>query len=455
LGVKSDAKSVIGGAVAWNAFRHGESDFDADLLPSLLDALPVGVCLAADTGTLVFGNRAASTLLGRSVKSGLALDALAQRHGIYRAGTDELYPAEQLPLALAARGDACFADDLEVGRGQERTRLAMQATPLRDRAGNLRFVLATIRESATPADAIAAASVATSSAPPAHKQDSHSPGSEIRVSRNLEAIGELAAGVAHEINTPMQYIGDNTAFLDVTVRRLLDLAGSFERLLGVCRSGQAPSDQLLAECERELTQRRLAFLRTQAPVAIEQTIEGIDQVRSIVQALKEFSHPGEDSPVPVDINRLVRMATTVTRNAWRYAAELSLELCDPSPTVNGYPQELGQVLINLIVNAAHAIEERVAGEGDRRLGKISIRTRMSSNEVEIGVTDDGAGIPEAVRDRIMNPFFTTKPAGKGTGQGLPLAQRVIVDRHQGRLSFETDVGVGTTFHIVLPGHPDD
>jgi signal transduction histidine kinase len=455
LGVKSDAQSVVGGALAWNQFHLGSSEFDDDLLPSLLDVMPVGVCLAADTGTLVFGNRAASSLLGRRVKAGVALEALAQRHGIYRAGTDELYPTEDLPLARATRGEGCSADDLELRRGTERVRLVMQAAPLCDRTGRPRFAVATLCERAAAAAPAPAAPSAESSAPAELSQESLMPGSEIRTSRNLEALGELTAGVAHEINTPMQYIGDNTAFLDVTVRRLLELAGSFERLLDACRRGQLPSDEILSEYERELTQRRLGFLRTQAPAAIEQTIEGIDQVRSIVQALKEFSHPGEDAPVPVDINRLVQMASTVTRNAWRYAAELDLELCQPPPIVNGYPQELGQVLINLIVNAAHAIEERAAGETDRRLGKITIRTRASADDVEIEVSDDGAGIPEAVRDRIMNPFFTTKPAGKGTGQGLPLAQRVIVERHRGRLSFETEVGVGTTFHIVLPGRRDD
>jgi signal transduction histidine kinase len=451
LGVKSDAQSVVGGALAWNQFQLGSSEFDDELLPSLLDAVPVGVCLAADTGTLVFGNRAASALLGRRVKAGVAFDALAKRHGIYRAGTDELYPTEELPLARAARGESCSADDLELRRGPVRVRLVMQAAPLCDRSGRPRFAVATLRESAPAAVAPLPAPVA----PAVRSQESLTPGSELRTSRNLEALGELTAGVAHEINTPMQYIGDNTAFLDVTVRRLLDLAGSFERLLDACRGGQLPSDQLLSDCQRELTQRRVGFLRTQAPAAIEQTIEGIDQVRSIVQALKEFSHPGEDAPVPVDINRLVQMATTITRNAWRYAAQLDLELCQPPPIVSGYPQELGQVLINLIVNAAHAIEERAAGESERRLGKIAIRTRANANDVEIEVGDDGAGIPEAVRDRIMNPFFTTKPAGKGTGQGLPLAQRVIVERHQGRLSFETEVGVGTTFQIVLPGRRDD
>lgn len=458
LPVKKDAQSGADGALAWEQVPDGASEFHRELLPSLLDALPVSILLAAESGVVVFGNPAASAVLGRCVQRGMPLEELAERHGIYRAGTDELYPTEQLPLTRATSGEVCSADDLELERCGERVRFMMQATPLRDRSGRVRLALASIRElgaalSGAQASPSAMPTAAPSSAP-GPPWESVIPGSETRASRNLMALGELTAGVAHEINTPMQYIGDNTAFLDVTVRRLLDLAGSFERLLAACRAGQ-PSEQLLCECERELTQRRLAFLRTQAPAAIEQTIEGIDQVRSIVQALKEFSHPGEDAAINVDINRLARMASTVSRNAWRYAAELNLDLCEPSPIVNGYPQELGQVLINLIVNAAHAIEERFGGEPDRRLGKIAIGTRVSGGEVHIELSDDGAGIPAAIRDRIMNPFFTTKPAGKGTGQGLALAQRVVVDRHHGRLSFETEVGSGTTFHIVLPEGRDE
>lgn len=272
---------------------------------------------------------------------------------------------------------------------------------------------------------------------------------------NLEVLGQLAAGVAHEINTPMQYIGDNSQFLGVTVRRLLDVAGSFERLLAIARSGAPVPEPLLDDCQRELARARLDFLREQAPIAIEQTQAGIDQVRSIVQALKEFSHPGEDEPTLVDVNHLAKMASTVTRNAWRYAAELTLELCDYPWPVRGHAQDLGQVLINLIVNAAHAVEERGSGQGEQPLGKITIRTRNSGGVVEIQVQDDGAGIPEAIQDRIMTPFFTTKPIGKGTGQGLSLAQQVIVERHHGRFTFQSQVGAGTTFFISLPGCPEE
>lgn len=247
----------------------------------------------------------------------------------------------------------------------------------------------------------------------------------------------------------MQYIGDNTSFLHVTVKRLLDLASSFERLVQSCRAG-GPAAGELERCEQEIAKSRLSFLREQAPLAIEQSSAGIDQVRAIVQALKEFSHPGSDEAQPMDLNHLVRTATTVTRNSWRYHAELALELCEDLPPVQGYPQAFGQVLINLIVNAADAIEARCAALQNGQLGKIVIRTRALPDCVELEVEDNGTGIPESIRQKVMEPFFTTKGMGKGTGQGLPLARATIVEKHAGKFSFSSEVGRGTTFFIQVP-----
>ena len=400
---------------------------------AVLDALPVGVCVAAPPGTSAYCNRAAVDLLGHALQAGLPLASFVQTCAIYRAGTDDPYPLDALPLCRALSGEPNSADDLELRRSAV-VPLVMDAVPVFDRSGRVQLAVATMsRKSAVE---------------PARSADGWSSGG--RVARNLEAIGELAAGVAHEINTPMQYIGDNTTFLGVTLRRLLDVIGLFERLVAVSRTGEPVPAELVLECERELARGRLPFLREQAPIAIEQMLGGVEQVRTIVQALKEFSHPGDDKPVLVDLNNLARMASTVTRNAWRYAAELRLELCDDPRRVRGFPQELGQVLINLIVNAAHAVEERNAQTGAVRQGKIVIRTRCAGDRVELEIEDDGAGIPEAVRARVMEPFFTTKPAGKGTGQGLPLARRVVQERHHGTLSFESRVGEGTRFLIVLP-----
>jgi len=255
--------------------------------------------------------------------------------------------------------------------------------------------------------------------------------------------------VAHEINTPMQYIGDNTRFLHVTVQRLLDLGLAFEELVRSCRQG-GPTTTELDRHEQELKKCRLSFLREHAPLAIEQSTSGVDQVRTIVQALKEFSHPGHDEPVLLDVNRLAQVATTVTRNAWRYHAEVSFELAEILPPVSGNPQALGQVLINLIVNAADAIESQSAVSGVARPGRIVIRSCVRADCVELQLEDNGIGIPDAIRERVMEPFFTTKGVGKGTGQGLALAYSTIVEKHAGKFFFQSQLGRGTTFFIQLP-----
>jgi two-component system, NtrC family, sensor kinase len=272
---------------------------------------------------------------------------------------------------------------------------------------------------------------------------------DLRQAHRFEAVGQLAAGVAHEINTPMQYIGDNTTFLRTTVERLLGVAESFEKLIASCDAGEVSAEQI-QDCKKGLHSARIPFLRKQAPVAIEQSLQGIAHVSSIIQGLKEFSHPGSNEKVTVDLNHVIKTAATVTRNEWRYHSTLDVELKDGLPVILGHPQELGQMLINLIVNAAHAIEARHgAGEGPPQ-GRILISTEEINGFVQLRIADNGAGIPEAIRNRVMDPFFTTKEVGKGTGQGLALAHNVVVEKHRGQLFFESEVGRGTTFFVRLP-----
>lgn len=272
---------------------------------------------------------------------------------------------------------------------------------------------------------------------------------ELRQATRFEAVGQLAAGVAHEINTPMQYIGDNTTFLRTTVERLLKVVDSCEELLQTCESGEISLEQIQS-CRAQLSSARLPFLRAQAPVAIEQSLQGISHVSSIIQGLKEFSHPGGEEKVAVDLNHIARMAVTVSRNEWRYHSQLELELAESLPEVLGHPQELGQTLINLLVNAAHAIEARHGKDPDTPSGRILIRTQEIAGFVELSIEDNGCGIPESIHQRIMDPFFTTKEVGKGTGQGLAMARAVVVERHRGQLFFTSEVGKGTRFVVRLP-----
>lgn len=263
--------------------------------------------------------------------------------------------------------------------------------------------------------------------------------------QKLESIGQLAAGVAHEINTPMQFLSDNTRFLD-------EAFGDLQKVLDVC------SEQLRnALQENEGGQKIQAimeevdvtYLTEEIPKAISQSLEGIDRVVTIVRAMKEFSHPGVEGKTSIDINKAIESTVTVSRNEWKYVAELEMELAPQLPMVSCFAGSVNQVMLNLIVNAAQAIAE-VVRDGANEKGSIRIRTREDGNCVEIRITDTGTGIPEHVRDKIFDPFFTTKTVGKGTGQGLSLVHTVIVEKHGGTLNVETEVGKGTTFIIRLP-----
>nr|WP_320131127.1 PAS domain S-box protein [uncultured Holophaga sp.] len=270
----------------------------------------------------------------------------------------------------------------------------------------------------------------------------------LRQAQKLEAIGQLAAGIAHEINTPTQYIGDNAIFLRDT---LGELCGFFEE---ISKAVKGPDAEGMARIRNRFRALDFDFVRTEVPKAIQQTIEGVERVTRIVSAMKDFSHPSGASREAIDLNRAINSTTTVSRNEWKYVSEMTLDLAPDLPLVPCYPSELNQVILNLIVNSAHAIAEAREQRGIKGLGRIIIRTRQRGDTVRIEVEDTGTGIPEAIRERIFEPFFTTKPVGRGTGQGLSLAHSVIVEKHGGRLSVESREGEGTTFLIELPLHSE-
>jgi PAS domain S-box-containing protein len=264
--------------------------------------------------------------------------------------------------------------------------------------------------------------------------------------QKLEAVGRLAAGVAHEINTPTQFVSDNIHFLADSfsdLRRLIACVTSPPLDGGADPAARAPTlDALLKEID-------LAFLMAEIPKALEQSIEGLERVTTIVRAMKDFSHVGSDERTAFDLNRAIDSALTVSRNEWKYIADVHTNYDPGLPPVPMVVNEMNQVFLNLIVNAAHAIAESTAAQPGRK-GNITIDTRRSGDFAEIRIRDDGAGIPSEVRARIFEPFFTTKALGKGTGQGLSLSRSIVVDRHQGQIGFESEVGVGTTFIIQLP-----
>jgi len=259
----------------------------------------------------------------------------------------------------------------------------------------------------------------------------------LQLAQKLEAIGQLAAGVAHEINTPAQYVGDNIAFLADSFNGLLPVLEAVKRLAD---NGDQSLKALAAAAE-------LDYLLAEIPAAIDSAAGGIKQIKNIVIAMKEFSHPGEDLQ-EIDFNHAVANTVTVARNEWKYVAEIELDLAQEMPFVRCFPSQMNQVVLNLVVNAAQAVGERLAGSTDK--GKIRVSTRCSGGLVTLAVEDDGVGVPKAILNRIFDPFFTTKEPGKGTGQGLAIVHRIVVEHHHGEIRVQSEPGRGARFEIRIP-----
>jgi PAS domain S-box-containing protein len=270
----------------------------------------------------------------------------------------------------------------------------------------------------------------------------------LRQAQKLESIGQLAAGIAHEINTPTQYIGDNVQFLKGAFADLRLLLESYDRLL-VAANGNTLSGETVQEVSAAVADIDIGYLIEEIPKAIEQTVEGVTRVSTLVGAMKDFSHPGTKEKIGLDLNRAIESTVTVARSEWKYVADLETDY-DPSlPLLSCLPAEFNQVILILIVNAAHAIAD-VIGKGGPEKGKIKVQTRNCPRFAEVRIQDTGTGIPQNIRARIFDPFFTTKEIGKGTGQGLAIGRSLIVDKHGGTIHFETEEGKGTTFIIRLP-----
>lgn len=272
---------------------------------------------------------------------------------------------------------------------------------------------------------------------------------ELNQTHKMEALGTLASGVAHEINTPIQYISDNMRFLDETISDLRGLIETYRsNIANLANQGVDPSliEQVQSTCRDKEDELDLSYLLEEAPEAINQSLEGAQQVATIVNAIKEFSHPGEDEKVDVDINKMIETTLAVTRNQWKYVADLDLDLEENLPQIPVMPSEISQVVLNLIVNAADAISD--AEMSDR--GLISIRTRQKDEGIEILISDNGPGVPVDMQERIFDPFFTTKDIGKGSGQGLAIAYSIIHQKHDGTLRYIGGEGKGAEFSICLP-----
>jgi two-component system NtrC family sensor kinase len=250
-------------------------------------------------------------------------------------------------------------------------------------------------------------------------------------SDRLESIGRLAAGVAHEINTPIQYLNDSVSFIREGVTELL---AYIDKLHAATPARPEGSDDV-------------EYMREELPPAMLRVADGLSRITEIVRSMKDFSHADQREMSDVDLNRAINSTLVVARSEYRDVADVETDLGE-IPRVTCHGGQINQVVLNLVVNAAHAIADSRECTGER--GKIVVRTRLEDDRVVISIADTGGGIPEAIRARIFDPFFTTKEVGRGTGQGLSVSRNVVVKSHGGELDFTTELGKGTTFYVRLP-----
>lgn len=271
---------------------------------------------------------------------------------------------------------------------------------------------------------------------------------DLRRAQKLEAVGQLAAGIAHEINSPVQYVGDNIQFLKESFEDINNVTNCYSANWKKLEElGNIP-DEINQQVKETLLAADMDYLNEEIPQTILQSADGMKRIENIVRAMKDFSHPDDQEKVITDLNKVIDSTITVCKNEWKYVAKLKTEFDKDLPVVSCFANEMSQVFLNIIVNGAHAIADfNDSGE----LGTITIKTSSSDNGfVTIEITDTGGGVPEKIRDKVFEPFFTTKERGKGTGQGLAIAHRVVTKKHKGTLELDVTEGIGTTFIIRVP-----
>jgi len=399
---------------------------ERDLLEITLFSMRDGVISTDTDGIITLFNEAAETLTGVKKEN-----ALGRKFNdivrILDEKTDQTRPdALSLMLKQQNAGPSAFLTLLK--SNNDRALISCSSAPVKD-ANNTEVGYVLVIDDITEETRIEA---------------------QLALSQKMESIGRLAAGIAHEINTPMQYVGDNTHFLNDA---FLAIRQVFEAHDKGMRNAPDLTPEMMKEVFENLNQLResldLEFYLSEIPQAVQQSLEGIDRVRKIVLAMKAFSHPANREKKLNDINQGIDTTITISRSEWKYAAEVQTDLDPGLPLVVCEIDEINQVILNMIVNSTHAIQE-LAEKGGPSKGIIRITTRSQGEKILITISDTGAGIPPANLNRIFDPFFTTKKMGKGTGQGLSMAHNLIVNRHKGEILVDSEVGKGTTFTIILP-----
>jgi two-component system, NtrC family, sensor kinase len=405
---------------------------EQEKLRAIFENSPDGIFQSAADGRVLNANPALAAMFGHASVQEL-MEHLRDAHGQLHADPRQ---SAELRRRIEAEGIVrVFESEIKCKDGSKKL-ISQTACKVTDPDGALRYYQGFVRDI---------------TAQKAAEQERNLMEVQLRQAQKLESVGQLASGIAHEINTPIQYIGDNIRFIESSFTDLLELLAR-EQNLNEAIQANRPTEKLRGAVEVVRRKTDVAYLSTEIPSAIQQSLDGVNRVSKIVSAMKEFSHPGATEKTPTDLNHAIQTAVTVARNEWKYVADVVTEFDPKLPPVPCLPGEFNQVILNLIVNAAHAIGDVVMNTQATR-GKIKITTRLDDLWVEIRIADTGTGVPEKIRHRLFEPFFTTKPVGKGTGQGLAIARSTIVTKHGGQLTFESTVGQGTTFIIRLPVNP--
>lgn len=391
----------------------------------LYEQVPIGVMKTAETGRILSVNSRMCEVLGFATVEQLTSTDL-------RALFVDPERRKRDFLAWKTSGDREWAGNVEMLKSDGTPIIAhFTGCRVNDSHGNLRYVLSCYQDVTERRKA---------------EREIKKLESDLRLTHKLEAVGRLAAGVAHEINTPMQYIGDNVFFLSSAYDDLRALTrGLTEQLRKVAADAGMSVDDVIRELEEEAD---LEYLDEAVGGSFKRTLDGVNSVAEIVRSMKEFAYPNDKQASYNDVNALLANTLTVSRSMYVAAAEITTEFAELPPTLC-FPGELNQVFVNIVVNAAHAIE-KANQTLNRAIGEIRIVTSLIENNIVVKIIDNGTGMPAAVRERIFDPFFTTKEVGKGTGQGLAIAHSIIAEKHGGSITVSSEAGIGTTFTISIP-----
>jgi PAS domain S-box-containing protein len=392
-------------------------------LESLLKAIPVPVYYKDSNGTYLGVNRALCDFFGKDEAAIIGRTALV----LYPSRQAAFHEKKELEV-IRSRGVQVYDTRETNGQGELRDVIYHEAT-FSGRADSTVILIGVILD----------------------VTERRRVESELQHARKLEAVGQLAAGIAHEINTPVQYVGDGIYFLREVFASMLPLVRLQRQSLDGLLANVDVS-ALLTKVKAIEDELDLSFVEENVPGSFDRCVDGITRISTIVRAMKEFSHPDQREKAPADINQAIQSTLVIARNEYKYVADVVTEFGE-LPLLPCHIGDLNQVFLNLIVNAAQAIEDVVGKDGER--GLIRVTTNVESDWARIDVSDTGVGVPEEVRERIFEPFFTTKEVGRGSGQGLAIARSIVVDKHGGALSFDSEVGRGTTFTIRLPLHSSE